>query len=255
MARAAEKLAELAMGGQKGSRAATSRHWGTVSSVSGGLVSVLLDGASSPTPCESRDVKCLLGDRVEVEVRDHKALVRANTTHPVTDDALAEQAAVQASAAQGVASQALAESQLAQTASAAAQQVAAAAQQGATEAAGLAAAASSAASSAMTVALDGATLALTSTAGQLFKNGSESTVLQVAVFPNGGGRLDTIEQVRARFGAGAYIEWRWMHESTGTWGTLVSSDAHLSQGGMWCTVTPSDVATKTTFEASLVVPE
>lgn len=102
-------------------------------------------------------------------------------------------------------------------------------------------------------ALDSATLTVTSTNGQLFKNSQESTVLQVAVFPNGGGRLDTIEQVRARFGAGAYIEWRWKRDD-GSWGTMVSSDPHISMGGMWLTVTPADVATKTSFEASLVTP-
>lgn len=103
-------------------------------------------------------------------------------------------------------------------------------------------------------ALDSATLVITSTAGNLFKNGTESTVLQVAVFPNGGGRLDTIADVRARFGAGAYIEWRWRHDAEGTWGTLATSDPHLSNGGMWLTVTPVDVESKTSFEASLVVP-
>ncbi|MBR2838023.1 MAG: hypothetical protein IKE55_04540, partial [Kiritimatiellae bacterium] len=69
-------------------------------------------------------------------------------------------------------------------------------------------------------ALDSATLVITSTNGNLFKNGAESTVLQVAVFPNGGGRLDTIAGVRERFGAGAYVEWRWKHDADGTWGTL-----------------------------------
>ncbi|MBR2838989.1 MAG: hypothetical protein IKE55_09415, partial [Kiritimatiellae bacterium] len=81
-----------------------------------------------------------------------------------------------------------------------------------------------------------------------------STVLQVAVFPNGGGRLDTIAGVRERFGAGAYVEWRWKHDADGTWGTLATDDPHLSNGGMWLTVTPTDVASKTSFEASLVVP-
>lgn len=111
------------------------------------------------------------------------------------------------------------------------------------------------ASEALQTALDGAFLVLTSTNGQLFKNGSESTILQVALFPNGGSRCDTIEQVRDRFGSTAYIEWKWMHESDGTWGTLVSTDPHISQGGMWLTVGPDDVATKTTFSASLIVPD
>lgn len=110
------------------------------------------------------------------------------------------------------------------------------------------------ASSDAATALDSASLYITSTNGNLFKNGTESTVLQVAVFPNGGGRLDTIADVRARFGAGAYIEWRWRHDAEGTWGTLATSDPHLSNGGMWLTVTPVDVESKTSFEASLVVP-
>lgn len=111
------------------------------------------------------------------------------------------------------------------------------------------------ASTALQTALDGAFLVLTSTNGQLFKNGSESTILQVAIFPNGGSRCDTITQVRSRFGSTAYIEWKWKHESNGEWGTLLSNDTHLSQGGMWLTVSPEDVATKTTFSASLVVPD
>lgn len=110
-----------------------------------------------------------------------------------------------------------------------------------------------AASELATAALNGGYLVITSTNGQLFKNGAESTVLQLAVFPNGGARLDTIEQVRERFGAGAYIEWQWKHEDSGEWGTMLSGDSHISHGGMWLTVTPEDVATKTTFSASLNV--
>ena len=79
-------------------------------------------------------------------------------------------------------------------------------------------------------------------------------MLQVAVFPNGGGRLDTIETVRSRFGNGAYVEWKWKHDSDNTWGTLAANDPHISMGGMWLTVTPEDVASKTSFSADLVVP-
>lgn len=112
-------------------------------------------------------------------------------------------------------------------------------------------AASEIAQNAAAVANDGARLVLTSTRGQLFKNGAESTILQVAIFPNGGGRLDSIEDVRSRFGNGAYIEWRYMNDSDGIWHTMVNTDSHLSQGGMWCTIGPEDVDIKTTFEATL----
>ena len=111
--------------------------------------------------------------------------------------------------------------------------------------------ASSDASDALETALDGAFLAITSTNGQLFKNGQESTILQVVVFPNGGDRLDTISAVRERFGNSAYIEWKCKNEG-GSWTTLANNDSHISQGGMWLTVTPTDVDVKTTFAASLV---
>ena len=107
------------------------------------------------------------------------------------------------------------------------------------------------ASEALETALDGAFLAITSTNGQLFKNGSESTVLQVAVFPNGGDRCDTLAAVRERFGATAYIEWKCKDEG-GSWVTLANDDPHLSHDGMWLTVTPTDVDVKTSFSASLV---
>ena len=113
----------------------------------------------------------------------------------------------------------------------------------------------SAANSAVQTALDGAFLVITSTNGQLFKNGSESTILQVAVFPNGGDRCDTLTAVRQRFGQNAYIEWQWKHETDNSWGTLLSNDSHISHDGMWLTVTPADVASKTSFSASLVVPD
>jgi hypothetical protein len=111
-----------------------------------------------------------------------------------------------------------------------------------------------AANNAVQTALDGAFLVLTSTNGQLFKNGTESTILQVAIFPNGGDRCDTLAQVRSRFGSAAYIEWKWKHDTDNQWGTLVSTDSHISHDGMWLTVTPADVAAKTSFSASLIVP-
>ena len=88
MAKAAELLASLS---SREATKASSRHWGSVTQVFDDGVSVILDGATASTPCESRDVKCLPGDRVEVEVRDHRAIVKANATHPVTDDTTVEE--------------------------------------------------------------------------------------------------------------------------------------------------------------------
>ncbi|MBR3384739.1 MAG: hypothetical protein IKG69_06010, partial [Atopobiaceae bacterium] len=86
-----KKLAQLVTEPESGHE---SRHYGTVTAVSAidathSVVTVLLDGATEPTVCDSHDVKVTVNDRVEVEVRDHRATVKANSTHPVTDDGAA----------------------------------------------------------------------------------------------------------------------------------------------------------------------
>lgn len=89
-----KKLAQLVTEPEGGHE---SRHFGTVTAVSAidathSVVTVLLDGATETTVCDSHDVKVTVNDRVEVEVRDHRATVKANSTHPVTDDEAAETA-------------------------------------------------------------------------------------------------------------------------------------------------------------------
>ena len=105
MGKAAEVMT-LLVSGDDGKH--ESRHYGTVTAIdtTNDRVTVLLDGAEATTTCDSRDVKVTIGDRVEVEIRDHKATVKANSTHPVTDDEAAEAAWAHANSAATAASNA-----------------------------------------------------------------------------------------------------------------------------------------------------
>lgn len=102
MGKAAEIMAELSYAEKKHE----SRHYGTVTSLAGTGVYVLLDGADEPTLCSTKDVHAFVGNRVEVEIRDHRATVKANPSRPVTDDATAISAQASADSAYGSAQQA-----------------------------------------------------------------------------------------------------------------------------------------------------
>lgn len=60
--------------------------YGTVSSVSGQTVNVIVDGNSEATPCTTT-VRCRAGQRVMVEVRNGMAVVTGNVTSPSPDGA------------------------------------------------------------------------------------------------------------------------------------------------------------------------
>ena len=64
---------------------------GVVQQTQGSKAYVLIDGGVSLW-CDAMDVKALADDRVRVEVRKRKATLIANYSHPVTDDALANDA-------------------------------------------------------------------------------------------------------------------------------------------------------------------
>ena len=64
---------------------------GVVQQTQGSKAYVLIDGGVSLW-CDAMDVKALADDRVRVEVRKRKATLIANYSHPMTDDALANDA-------------------------------------------------------------------------------------------------------------------------------------------------------------------
>ena len=103
------------------------------------------------------------------------------------------------------------------------------------------------------VAKDAATITITSTHGLVFKSNAISTTLVVTVFQPGGNRIDDQADLVAAFGATARIEWKWQREDEDGWSTILASDSRLSNDGFALSVSPADVDTRTSFEASVVV--
>ncbi len=109
------------------------------------------------------------------------------------------------------------------------------------------------AETAVATAKDAATITITSTHGLVFKSNAISTVLVVSVFQPGGNRIDDQAALVAAFGATARIEWGWQREDEDGWSTILSTDSRLSNDGFALSVSPADVDTRTSFEASVVV--
>lgn len=102
------------------------------------------------------------------------------------------------------------------------------------------------------VAKDAATISITSTHGLVFKSNAISTTLVVSVFQPGGNRIDNQAALVAAFGPTARIEWAWQREDEDGWSTILSTDSRLSNDGFALSVSPADVDTRTSFEASVV---
>ena len=103
------------------------------------------------------------------------------------------------------------------------------------------------------VAKDAATITITSTHGLVFKSNAISTVLIVSVFQPGGNKITDQAALVAAFGPTARIEWGWQREDEDGWSTILSTDGRLSNDGFSLAVSPADVDTRTSFEASVVV--
>ena len=103
------------------------------------------------------------------------------------------------------------------------------------------------------VAKDAATITITSTHGLVFKSNAISTTLVVTVFQPGGNKITDLAGLTAAFGATARIEWGWQREDEDGWSTILSTDGRLSNDGFSLAVSPADVDTRTSFEASVVV--
>lgn len=91
-----------------------------------------------------------------------------------------------------------------------------------------------------------AVLRIDSSRGTVFKNSAVATVLTVTVF-HGSERITDMVDLRARFGASAYLEWQWRRLDDSDFGTISSSDSRLSQAGFAFAVSAADVETKTVF--------
>ena len=99
--------------------------------------------------------------------------------------------------------------------------------------------------------IDAAVLRIDSSRGTVFKNNQVSTVLTVAIYI-GGQRITNINDLRARFGSSAHLQWYWQKLGEDTFGIIVASDHKLSNDGFTLTLTPEEVDTKVTFMCELI---
>ena len=101
--------------------------------------------------------------------------------------------------------------------------------------------------------VEGTTLLhIESSRGTLFKHSEVSTVLRVVLY-RGGERITSAADMRAAFGAGAYLQWSWQRPGEEAYGLISASDSRLSDEGFTFTLSPADVDTKVTFACRLIV--
>lgn len=102
-------------------------------------------------------------------------------------------------------------------------------------------------------AVDICTIALTSTNGLVFKNDrGVSTTIIATLFTGDGQRIETASQLTARYGAGAYLQWRWKDTGASDFVTLLSTDPRIGAGGFALTVGPNDISTQAVIDCQLV---
>lgn len=113
-------------------------------------------------------------------------------------------------------------------------------------------AAGEAAAEAQALARDSATIAISSSRGLVFKDGSARTVLSATVFAPGGTLIDEPGELTAYFGPTARIEWQQRVGEADEWGTILATDARISGGGFALSVSPEDIDTRCSYRASLI---
>lgn len=99
---------------------------------------------------------------------------------------------------------------------------------------------------------DAAVLRIDSSRGTVFKNNAVATVLSAVIY-YGPQRITNIDDLHAAFGQGAYLEWKWQKINEDTFGTILSTDSRIGDGGFTFTLSPDDVDTKVTFICELIV--
>ena len=98
---------------------------------------------------------------------------------------------------------------------------------------------------------DATTLRIDSSRGTVFKNSQVSTVLSAVIY-KGSKRITNITELRAEYGAGAYIEWLWQRINESTFKTILSTDERIGNDGFTFTLSPNDVDTKVVFQCQLI---
>ena len=99
---------------------------------------------------------------------------------------------------------------------------------------------------------DAVLLRIESSRGTVFKNDQISTVLSVVIY-KGSHRITNSTEMKAVFGNGAYLQWRWLKLDDESYGIISASDPRFGNGGFTFTLSPDDVNTKVTFECKLML--
>lgn len=88
--------------------------------------------------------------------------------------------------------------------------------------------------------------------GTVFKRNVGVSTTLVATVYTPAGSIETAEELRSRFGAGAYLEWAWSDLGEDGFHALLSADPRISRGGFALTVTPDDIDTQAAITCSLI---
>ena len=99
---------------------------------------------------------------------------------------------------------------------------------------------------------DATLLRIESSRGTVFKNDSISTVLSAVIY-HGKTRITDVNALRAAFGSGAYLQWRWQRLDESEFGVISAADSRIGAGGFTFTLSPDDVDTKVTFMCELII--
>lgn len=97
---------------------------------------------------------------------------------------------------------------------------------------------------------DAVTLRIDSSRGTVFKNSAVSTVLSAVIY-KGSQRITDAATMKQVFGASAYLEWSWQKMDEAVFGTILSTDSRIGDGGFTLTLSPDDVDTKAVFMCQL----
>lgn len=98
---------------------------------------------------------------------------------------------------------------------------------------------------------DATVLRIDSSRGTVFKNSAVSTVLSAVIY-HGSKRITDITALHEEFGNSAYLEWQWQRMGETSFGTILSTDSRIGDGGFTFTLSPEDVDTKVVFMCQLI---
>lgn len=99
---------------------------------------------------------------------------------------------------------------------------------------------------------DAVLLRIESSRGTVFKNDQVSTVLSAVIY-KGSQRITDSTEMKATFGSGAYLQWKWQRLDEESYGVISATDSRFSNDGFTFTLSPDDVDTKVTFICELIV--